>query len=140
MRDENDLMDVVDDESPVGMDELQGQEIEIDATNLEVFQLPELMTEVLVTMASMISEETGAEINRMSGDISTTKGKALTDQSGDFSQVYGASLGDTGYELRLHGTWSVAEHETIDEDDESAQMVTRMTINVTIDTVTAVGK
>jgi hypothetical protein len=131
--------DEFDEESSASLGELQGEIIDIDATNLEVYQTPELMTEVLATLASMIGEETGATIYHISGDVSCTKDQPIQEQSGTFSNVLDAQVlepdGAKDYTVRMHGDWNVAEFETSDEDGEEVPVITRMTIEVTIDSV-----
>ncbi|MHB1001304.1 MAG: hypothetical protein ACYC27_18845 [Armatimonadota bacterium] len=132
--------DAQNDTAPVYIEELRGETIDIDTTDLELYELPEILTEVQATIATMLGDETGAMVYHISGDVSATKSKALVDQAGTYSLVFFAEAptasGTADYEIRLRGDWNVAEHEMVNIDDRGdIPVITRMTIVCEIDNV-----
>jgi len=125
----------------VSVQELQGQTLDIDLTDVEIYSTPEFLAEVTVTIASMIAEETGAEVFAVSGTIAANPEAEFTEQSGTFAQDFKAHAPDwtdgKDYIISTHGEWNVVEHETYEEEGEQEDVVTRVTIVVNVETVTA---
>lgn len=121
------------------LEEMVGDVIDIDSTDLDLYSTSDILAEVQATISSLLAEETGFATYGFAGEVTAVKGKPFTEQEGTFAlTLTGASPDGTDYLVKLHGDWNAADFETVEvEEKGEVPVVIRLTIVCSMESVSA---